>query len=213
MYDYRIDKKIEELDPIPGTQEQKKAFIDSGIIPVAGIVQEGSNTYATKGMEIQDLYSAISSETGVLMAEELNYRTSDGAFTLKKTHSAGKEFVIDGANIQLPPGWYRYSAKATFTYTGTGVNKSEPIALKSNLHNQCTTINFDFSYPHTEEIFLSNIIHNAGITTDYNRVSNTAPLNTYQNFNLSVDGISAAEVSDVTIHLLNVEIQAIRNNE
>ena len=216
MYEYRIDKKIEELDPIPNSwsPEQKRAFLDSGLLPMAGETPQ-PGVIKTKRVSVDELYENLSSKDSVMMLDSASALTTDGAFTLNKLYSAGPTLTVDGTNIQLPPGWYRYGARVTFAFDGeTPLNKCEVITLASNLHgtNQQSKINFDFSFAHTEQIYLGDLIYNDGAITGPNRVSDTEPLNSYKVFNLSLSGISAAGASGITASLV-MEIQSVRVND
>lgn len=149
------------------------------------------------------------------MLDSASALTTDGTFTLNKLYSAGPALTVDGTNIQLPPGWYRYGARVTFEFDGVNpLNKCEVITLASNLHgnNQQAKINFDFSFAHTEQIYLGDLIYNDGATTGPNRVSDTEPLNSYKVFNLTLSGISAAGASGITASLV-MEIQSVRVND
>ena len=216
MYEYRIDKKIEELDPIPSSwsPEQKRAFIDSGLLPMAGETPQ-PGVLKTKRVSVNELYENLSSKDSVMMLDSASALTTDGTFTLNKLYSAGPELTVDGTDIQLPPGWYRYGARVTFAFDGeTPLNKCEVITLASNLHgaNQQAKINFDFSFAHAEQIYLGDLIYNDGATTGANRVSDTEPLNSYKVFNLSLSGIGAAGASGITATLV-MEIQSVRVND
>lgn len=216
MYEYRIDKKIEDLDPIPSSwsPEQKRAFIDSGLLPMAGETPQ-PGVLKTKRVSVNELYENLSSKDSVMMLDSASALTTDGTFTLNKLYSAGPELTVDGTDIQLPPGWYRYGARVTFAFDGeTPLNKCEVITLASNLHgtNQQAKINFDFSFAHAEQIYLGDLIYNDGATTGANRVSDTEPLNSYKVFNLSLSGIGAAGASGITATLV-MEIQSVRVND
>jgi hypothetical protein len=216
MYEYRIDKKIEELDPIPSSwsPEQKRAFLDSGLLPMAGETPQ-PGVIKTKRVSVDELYENLSSKDSVMMLDSASALTTDGTFTLNKLYSAGPTLTVDGTDIQLPPGWYRYGARVTFAFDGENpLNKCEVITLASNLHgtNQQAKINFDFSFAHTEQIYLGDLIYNDGAITGPNRVSDTEPLNSYKVFNLSLSGISAAGASGITATLV-MEIQSVRVND
>ena len=216
MYEYRIDKKIEELDPIPSSwsPEQKRAFLDSGLLPMAGETPQ-PGVIKTKRVSVDELYENLSSKDSVMMLDSASALITDGAFTLRKLYSAGPALTVDGTDIQLPPGWYRYGARVTFAFDGVNpLNKCEVITLASNLHgnNQQAKINFDFSFAHTEQIYLGDLIYNDGAITGPNRVSDTEPLNSYKVFNLSLSGISAAGASGITATLV-LEIQSVRVND
>jgi hypothetical protein len=219
MYEYHIDKRIDQLDPIPGldkwTEEQRQHFIDEGVIPIAGPTPQMGADPATKKITVEELYTNLSSKDSVMMLDSASALTTDGTFTLNKLYSAGPTLTVDGTDIQLPPGWYRYGARVTFAFDGeTPLNKCEVITLASNLHgtNQQAKINFDFSFAHTEPIYLGALIYNDGAITGPNRVSDTEPLNSYKVFNLSLSGISAAGASGITATLV-MEIQSVRVND
>lgn len=213
MYEYRINKKIEELDPLPESWDvdQKKAFIDSGMIPMAGDTPQ-PGVIKTKRISIPELYANLSTKDSVMMLESAVSLSGDGTFTLSKLYAAGPELVVSGTNIQLPPGWYRYGARVDFAFDGLApLNKREEITLSGNLHGtaQQATINFDFSYAHTEQLVLSDMIYNDGSTTGPYRVSDEAPLNSYRIFNLALSGIAAAGASGINANLV-LEIQSVR---
>lgn len=219
MYEYRIDKRIDQLDPIPGlgkwTEEQRQRFIGEGVIPIAGPTPQAGADPATKKITVEELYTNLSTKDSVMMLESASALTADGTFTLNKLYSAGPALTVDGTDIQLPPGWYRYGVRVTIEFDGANpLNKCEVITLASNLHgsNQQAKINFDFSFAHTEQIYLGDLICNNGETTGPNRVSNAEPLNSYKVFNLSLSGISAAGASGITATLV-MEIQSVRVND
>lgn len=205
MYEYHIDKKIEELDPIPNSwsPEQKRAFLDSGLLPMAGEMPQ-PGVIKTKRVSVDELYENLSSKDSVMMLDSASPLTADGKFTLNKLYSAGPALTVDGTDIQLPPGWYRYGARVTFEFDGASpLNKCGAITLAGNLHgnSQQATINFDFSFGHTEQLYLSDIIYNDGSGTPKD-----------VNFSLALDGISAAGASGITASLA-MEIQSVRVND
>ena len=187
MYDYVITKNIEDLDPIEGTPEQRQAFIEGGLLPIAGPVQTGSEQMATKRIGVQELLGNISGQGSVMVADST--RTADGTFVLSEIEHVGTQITIDGSNIQLSQGWYRYEARADITFNGsTPLNVCEPLTLQASQYSRHqATINFDFSYGHTEQITLSGIIHNQS--------SNVL------NFGLSLSGLTNSGATGVTAHL------------
>lgn len=204
MYEYRIDKKIEELDPIPSSwsTEQKKAFLASGLIPMAGETPQ-PGIIKTKRVSIDNLCEALSTNDSVMILESTSALTTDGTFTLNKLYSTSSALNVDGTDIQLTPGWYRYGARVTLAFDGaTPMNKCETITLASNLQetNQQAKINFDFSFAHTEQIYLGGIIYNDGVDAE--------SLKSYKLFNLSLTGLSAAGASGITATLV-MEIQSL----
>lgn len=188
MYDYVITKNIEDLDPIEGTPEQKQAFIEGGLLPIAGPVQTGSEQMATKRIGVQELLGNISEQGSVMVAESTTYQPN-GTFGLREIEHTGTQFTIDGSNIQLPQGWYRYEARADITFNdSTPLNACELLTLQASQYSRHqATINFDFSYGHSEQITLSGIIHNQS--------SNVL------NFGLSLSGIPQSVATEVTAHL------------
>lgn len=211
MYEYRIDKRIDQLDPIPGlgkwTEEQRQHFIGEGVIPIAGPTPQVGAEPATKKITIEELYSNLSTKDMVMMLESASALTADGIFTLRKLHSAGPELGMvsvspSGSALVVPPGWYRYGARVNFEFDGvTLLNKCEEITLRSTINgNQQTTIIFDFSYEHSEQLYLSDIIYNDGSGTPKD-----------VNFSLELDGISAAGASGITATLV-MEIQSVHAN-
>ena len=187
MYDYVITKNIEDLDPIEGTPEQKQAFIEGGLLPIAGPVQTGSEQMATKRIGVQELLGNISGQGSVMVADST--RTTDGTFVLSEIEHTGTQITIDGTNIQLPQGWYRYEARADITFNGlTPLNVCEPLTLQASQYSRHqATINFDFSYGHMEQITLSGIIHNQSTNV--------------LNFGLSLSGLTQSGATGVTAHL------------
>lgn len=212
MYEYHIDKRIDQLDPIPGldkwTEEQRQHFIDEGVIPIAGPTPQVGAEPATKKITVEELYTNLSTKDMVMMFESASALTDDGIFTLSKLHSAGPELDIvsvspSGSALVVPPGWYRYGARVNFEFDGvTPLNKCEEITLRSTINgNQQATINFDFSYEHTEQLYLSDIIYNDGSGTPRD-----------VNFSLELDGIHAAGASGISASLV-LEIQSVRVND
>lgn len=189
MYDYVITKNIEDLDPIEGTPEQKQAFIEGGLLPIAGPVQTGSEQMATKRIGVQELLGNISGQGSVMVAESTTDLTGDGTFVPREIEHSGTQITIDGSNIQLSQGWYRYEARADITFNGlTPLNVCEPLTLQASQYSRHqATINFDFSYGHMEQIALSGIIHNQS--------SNVL------NFGLSLSGLTNSGATGVTAHL------------
>jgi hypothetical protein len=188
MYDFVITKNIENLDPIEGTPEQKQAFIEGGLLPIAGPVQTGNEQMATKRISVQELLGNISGQGSVMVAE--SDLTGDGTFEQYDIDEhTGTQITIDGSNIQLSQGWYRYEARAVITFNGsTPLNVCGPLTLQASPSSRHqATINFDFSYGHSEQIALSGIIHNQS--------SNVL------NFGLSLSGLTTSGATGVTAHL------------
>ena len=195
MYDFVITKNIEELDPIEGTPEQKQAFIEDGLLPIAGPVQTGNEQMATKRIGVQELFGHIPRQGSIMVVKSA--RTTDGTFDQYEIiDHTGTQFIIDGSNIQLPQGWYRYEARADITFNVLDpLNVWEPLTLQaSSDRRHQATINFDFSYWHAEQIALSGIIHNQS--------SNDL------NFGLSLSGIPQSAATGVTTQLF-LTIQSI----
>lgn len=189
MYDYVITKNIEDLDPIEGTPEQKQAFIEGGFLPIAGPAQTGNEQMATKRIGVQELRGNISGQGSVMVAESATDLTGDGTFVLSENEHTGTQITIDGSNIQLSQGWYRYEARAVITFDGlTPLNVCDSLTLQASQYSRHqATINFDFSYGHSEQITLSGIIHNQSTNV--------------LNFGLSLSGITHSGATGVTAHL------------
>jgi hypothetical protein len=208
MYEYRIDKRIDQLDPIPGTdkwtEEQRQHFIDEGVIPIAGPTPQVGAEPATKKITVEELYTNLSTKDMVMMLESASALTDDGIFTLSKLHSAGPELEIatvspSGSALVVPPGWYRYGARVTLAFNGDEnlLNRCEEITLRSTINgNQQATINFDFSYEHSEQMYLSDIIYNDGTGTSHDI-----------NFSLALDGMRTGLTATLVM-----EIQSVRVN-
>lgn len=208
MYEYRIDKRIDQLDPIPGldkwTEEQRQHFIDEGVIPIAGPTPQMGAEPATKKITMEELYTNLSTKDMVMMLESASALTADGIFTLNKLHSAGPELDIVpvsplGSALVVPPGWYRYGARVNLAFNGDDklLNRREEITLRSTINgNQQATINFDFSYEHSEQLYLSDIIYNDGAGTTHDI-----------NFSLALDGMRAGLTATLVM-----EIQSVRVN-
>ena len=208
MYEYHIDKRIDQLDPIPGldkwTEEQRQHFIDEGVIPIAGPTPQVGAEPATKKITVEELYTNLSTKDMVMMLESASALTDDGIFTLSKLRSAGPELEIatvspSGSALVVPPGWYHYGARVTLAFNGDEnlLNWCEEITLRSTINgNQQATINFDFSYEHSEQLYLSDVIYNdgSGTTKDVN-------------FSLALDGMRTGLTAT-----LAMEIQAVRVN-
>lgn len=207
MYEYRIDKRIDQLDPIPGldkwTEEQRQHFITEGVIPIAGPTPQVGAEPATKKITVEELYTNLSTKDMVMMLESASALTADGIFTLSKLHSAGPELDIVpvsplGSAIVVPPGWYRYGARVNLAFNGINpLNVCDEITIRSTINaNQQTTINFDFSYEHSEQLYLSDIIYNDGTGT-------TRDIN----FSLALDGMRPGLTATLVM-----EIQTVRVN-
>ena len=208
MYEYHIDKRIDQLDPIPGldkwTEEQRQHFIDEGVIPIAGPTPQMGADPATKKITVEELYTNLSTKDMVMMLDSASALTTDGIFTLNKLRSSGPELEIttvspSGSALVVPPGWYRYGARVTLAFNGDEnlLNQCEEITLRSTINgNQQATINFDFSYEHSEQLYLSDVIYNdgSGTTKDVN-------------FSLALDGMRTGLTAT-----LAMEIQAVRVN-
>ena len=207
MYEYHIDKRIDQLDPIPGTdkwtEEQRQHFIDEGVIPIAGPTPQVGAEPATKKITVEELYTNLSTKDMVMMLESASVLTDDGIFTLSKLRSAGPELEIttvspSGSALVVPPGWYRYGAQVNLAFNGDNpLNRYEEITLRSTINgNQQATVNFDFSYEHSEQLYLSDVIYNdgSGTTKDVN-------------FSLALDGMRTGLTAT-----LAMEIQAVRVN-
>lgn len=208
MYEYRIDKRIDQLDPIPGTdkwtEEQRQHFIDEGVIPIAGPTPQMGADPATKKITVEELYTNLSTKDMVMMLDSASALTTDGIFTLNKLRSAGPELEIttvspSGSALVVPPGWYRYGARVTLAFNGDKnlLNRCEEITLRSTINgNQQATINFDFSYEHSEQMYLSDIIYNDGTGTPHDI-----------NFSLALDGMRTGLTATLVM-----EIQSVRVN-
>jgi hypothetical protein len=197
MYDFVITKNIEELDPIEGTPEQKQAFIEGGMLPIAGPVQTGNEQKATKRIGVQELFGHIPRQGSIMVVKSIADPTAGWTFVPSEIiDHTGIQFIIDGSNIQLPQGWYRYEARADITFNVINpLNVWEPLTLQaSSDRRHQATINFDFSYWHTEQIALSGIIHNQS--------SNDL------NFGMSLSGITNSLATGVTAQLF-LTIQSI----
>lgn len=209
MYEYRIDKKINELDPIPTTwsAEQRKAFFDSGSIPIAGDTPQVGAEPKTMRVSMEEIFSDLSRMDAVMMIQSPSALPGNGTFNLQKLYSAGPEIEVSGTSVQLPPGWYRYGARVDFDFTGTPINEIAPVKLSCNLHgnNQHCIVNFDFSYQHIEQLALSDLIYNDGATDNPYRVSDVAPYNTYRNFSLSISDVPNTVTSMSATLVLNIE--------
>ncbi len=207
MYEYRIDKRIDQLDPIPGldkwTEEQRQHFINEGVIPIAGPTPQVGAEPATKKITVEELYTNLSTKDMVMMLESASALTADGIFTLSKLHSAGPELDIVpvsplGSAMVVPPGWYRYGARVNLVFNGINpLNVRDEITLSSTINaNQQAMINFEFSYAHSEQLYLSDIIYNDGTGTPRDI-----------NFSLALDGMR-----DGLTATLVMEIQSVRVN-
>jgi len=208
MYEYHIDKRIDQLDPIPGldkwTEEQRQHFIDEGVIPIAGPTPQMGADPATKKITVEELYANLSTKDMVMMFDSASALTTDGTFTLNKLRSAGPELEIttvspSGSALVVPPGWYRYGARVNLAFNGDEnlLNRCEEITLRSTINgNQQATINFDFSYEHSEQMYLSDIIYNDGTGTPHDI-----------NFSLALDGMRTGLTATLVM-----EIQSVRVN-
>jgi hypothetical protein len=203
MYDYRISKRIDELDPIPETwtPEQKSAFLNSGFIPVAGDTPQVGSEKKTKKVSIPDLISELPTGGILMMLDSASPRTSDGAFTLRKLYSTSQELVVNGSNVELPPGWYRFDSHAVVNFNGnTPLNKCCTLSFGGNLHGtyQKAYADFDFSYAHTEQLPVSGLICVNGNSSE--------PVD----FNLSISGINDAGATGVSVTMV-LSIQSIQS--
>lgn len=208
MYEYRIDKRIDQLDPIPGTdkwtEEQRQHFIDEGVIPIAGPTPQVGAEPATKKITVEELYTNLSTKDMVMMLESASALTDDGIFTLSKLHSAGPELEIatvspSGSALVVPPGWYRYGARVNLAFNGDEnlLNRCEEITLLSTINgNQQATINFDFSYEHSEQMYLSDIIYNDGTGTPHDI-----------NFSLALDGMRTGLTATLVMEIQSVRVK------
>jgi len=198
MYNFKIDKKIEELDPLDTLPGEKRAvFIDSGLLPVAGNPDvEQPTKFQTKRVSIAELFDNFLAHGTALRLESSSTRSSDGKFSLSKVQWTGEDIDVSGTDVRLPSGWYQYTARMNFTFSGTPLNKDEVITIRSHLQDnvyQEATVNFDFSYPHTEQLSLSGILHN-------NMSIGT--------FNVSITGISNSGASNVSATVI-IDIQKV----
>ncbi len=191
MYNFKIDKKIEELDPLDTLPSEKRAdFIDSGLLPVAGNPDvEQPSKFQTKRVSIAELFDNFSTHGTALTLESSSTRSSDGKFSLSKAQWTGEDIDVSGTDVRLPIGWYQYTVRMNFTFSGTPLNKDAVIAIRSHLQSsvyQQATVNFDFSYAHTEQLSVTGLLHNT-----------TSPVT----FNVSVTGISDSGANSVSASL------------
>ena len=162
MQDYVLNKKIEELNPIPDnwTTDEKNHYLDSGYLPMAG--ETPADTYQTKKITMEELHHNLSKRPSTMVVTGMEALTEDGTFNVSLVRSAGDDISVTGSRIQINPGWYQYTVQVEIAYTGTALNRHERIYLDCNWHTQSNSCDFDFSVPHTETIELCGMIHNPG---------------------------------------------------
>lgn len=162
MQDYVLNKKIEELNPIPDnwTTDEKNHYLDSGYLPMAG--ETPADTYQTKKITMEELHHNLSKRLSTMVVTGMEALTEDGTFNVSLVRNAGNDILVTGSQIKIEPGWYQFTAHVEIAYTGTALNLHDNIYLECNWHAQSNSCDFDFSVPHTETIELCGMIHNAG---------------------------------------------------
>lgn len=200
MQDYVVNKKIDELNPIPSnwTTEQKNDFLDSGYLPMAGMPPTSNTTYQTKKITVEELHYNLSKRLSTMVVAGAASLTEDGTFNVNRVRSAGAAIEVVGSQIVINPGWYQYTAHAEVSYNGSALNLHDRIYLDCNWHAQSNSCDFDFSEPHTETIELCGLVHNASSTAE--------------NVTLSVRGIPTG-VSEISVTLSQMSIEEVRVND
>ena len=155
MYDYRIDKKIDELDPIPNswTSEQKAAFTNSGYIPMSGITP--ANVHLTKRVDLATISKTLPGT--VWVGNSSASLTANGTFALEVAtggESSDCGLVVDSGVLKVTqPGWYHIEATwelnvVTQTSPNTYLNEYRPVTL--TVLNTTSKAELDMSIPSTE---------------------------------------------------------------
>ena len=200
MQDYVVNKKIDELNPIPKTwtADQKNHFLDTGFLPMAGDPPTNTNDKQTKKITVEELHYNLSKRLSTMVVAGAASLTEDGTFNVNRVRSAGAAIEVVGSQIVINPGWYQYTAHAEVSYNGSALNLHDRIYLDCNWHAQSNSCDFDFSEPHAETIELCGIVHNAGSTAE--------------NVTISVRGIPTG-VSGISVTLSQMSIEEVRVND
>lgn len=173
MYDYRIDKTIDQLDPVPsGSWEpgQVDTFFDSALVPIAGITPQGSyRTFNNSFKSIIERYTpmftpklpAFIGNSGSSPTSPTNNTVT---FGITEVSSEGDAIFLQSNVLKVKPGWYHVDAVATVNFSGTASNTIVPVTFNLELDGAevCSdTIQFDYSYPSN-----SATLHLHGITVN-----------------------------------------------
>jgi len=161
MNEYRIDKTIDELDPIPGewTETDVNRFVDDGFLAMAGMTPQ-AGVYKTKKVNLDSLYERISAKNPILVAEGAAAMLQDGNFSVREVRRAGTEITIENGQIKLPAGWFSFDAQFVYDYTGAPLNRYDTVTVTCSFHNLYTSKMIDFSYAHSDTGSLSALVYN-----------------------------------------------------
>lgn len=100
MYEYYKDKHIEDLDPIPGSwdPEQKKHFIDTCLVPMAGEISQ-TGFVKTKRVSVDELYENFAErEAPIVFDGEYDADTNPAATVATVSEAvSSKADMVDGA--------------------------------------------------------------------------------------------------------------------
>jgi len=133
MEEYRNERTIEKLDPIPGgwNHDAKSKFLEHGFLAIAG--ETPAAVMRTKRIDLDTLMSNL---PGVIVwLGKSEARQSDGVFLLNEsksseTHREDKNLVCsDGLLKAVHGGWYHI--QATWIMSGGGANNEYRHAILS----------------------------------------------------------------------------------
>lgn len=153
MYDYRIDKKIDELDPIPDTwtSEQKANFTNSGYLPMSGVTP--ANAKLTKKVDLATISKTLPGT--VWVGNSSAALTGNGTFALEVAtggESSDCGLVIESGVLKVTqPGWYHIEATwelNVVTQNTAYLNEYRPVTL--TVLNTTAKANLDMSIFGTE---------------------------------------------------------------
>ena len=168
MYDYRIDKTIDQLDPVPSGSwepEQVDAFFDSALVPIAGITPQGSyRTFRNSFKSIIERYTKLPVFIGNSGSSPTSPTNNTATFEITQVSNAGDAISIQSDVLKVDPGWYHVDAVTTVNFSGTASNTIVPVTFSLELDGTevCSdTIQFDYSYPSN-----SATLHLHGITVN-----------------------------------------------
>ena len=146
MYEYHLEKKIEELDPIPKTwsSDDINTFTETGYLPMAGTVPSG--TYLTKKI---DLLTLMTHMPGVsVWTGKGALRTTTGEYVLETVQETGDGInLVEGVLNIDEDGWYHVACTWHVTVS-TLADEYHEVAM--TVLNADMKINMDMSHENSQ---------------------------------------------------------------
>lgn len=203
MFDYRNEKPIEKLDPIPEgwTNEDKTRFLEHGFLAFAGETPAG--VMRTKKVSLEILANNMPGV--VVWTGNGQSRTSDGTFTLVETGSSetgkpeGKRsLVLNNGALRAAGGWYHVQATARIAVVAGNVpyrNEYRNVSVKLSVEGtdiEEISVAIDMSTDSCEYRTVSSVVY---IADDDSSV-------TFSAVGLGQDNLVTARLDNVSVHKL-----------